>query len=409
MSRLAATVAAMTLVAAVACAADWYVGPDGKPTNAGTKEAPWDIAAALDGKQKVAPGDTIHLLAGTYKRRPKEQFEVRLVGAEGKPIHVRPAPGARATIDGGLAIQAPSAHVWIRDLEILVSEPNPEKIEAGGSHPKDFERPWGGLNMFGGRNCKYIHLAIHDCRQGISCWKGETDPEIYGCVIYNNGWLAPDRGHGHCIYTQNKDGIKTISNCVLTCRYNGTYTMHAYGSKAADVDNYLITDNIACGLGTFLVGGGKPSHNIRVLRNYLHNVGMQIGYNAPENEDCEVRDNVIANGGLSINKYKKAVNEGNLILAKGAKRPAGSRVVLLPSKYDPNRAHLAIYNWENAKEVQVTVKRFIRPGDLCRLRQPTNPFGKPTLEAICQGETIAVPMTSEFAAFVVIREEIQLK
>jgi len=411
MMRAAGTLARVCALvgASTSLAAQWFVGPEGKTTNPGTREAPWDIASALDGQQKVAPGDTLLLLAGTYKRRPKEQFDVRLVGTADQPIHVRPAPGARATIDGGLAVHAPSAHVWIWDLEIMVSEPNPEKIDTGGSHPKDFHRPWGGLNMFGGKNCKYIHIAIHDCRQGISCWKGELDCEIYGCIIYDNGWLAPDRGHGHCIYTQNKDGIKTIANCILTCRYHGTYTMHAYGSSRADVDNYLITDNIAYGLGTFLVGGGKPSHNIRVLRNCLHNVSMQIGYNAPENEDCEVRDNIIVNGSLSINKYKKVVNEDNLIVPKGAKRPAGSKTILLPSKYDPHRAHLAVYNWDNAKEVKVETTGFLRLGDNYRLFDPKDPFGKPVLEGVCQGETIAVPMSDEFAAYIVLREESKQK
>jgi len=48
--------------------------------------------------------------------------------------------------------------------------------------------------MYGGANCKYINLVIHNCNQGISCWKGEIDPEIYGCIIYDNGWLGTDRG-----------------------------------------------------------------------------------------------------------------------------------------------------------------------------------------------------------------------
>ncbi|MHC4316803.1 MAG: hypothetical protein ACYSW3_30550 [Planctomycetota bacterium] len=168
----------LLLLAASRCAAgQWYIGPDGKAENAGTREAenagtresPLDIASALDGKQKVAAGDTIYLLEGTYKRRPKELFEIRLTGTEDKPIHVRPLPGKRVRIDGGLSMQSPSAHVWIYDLEIFVSEPVPEKPISPGSHPRDLNKPWGGVHMHGGKNCKYINLIIHDCCQGISC------------------------------------------------------------------------------------------------------------------------------------------------------------------------------------------------------------------------------------------------
>jgi hypothetical protein len=129
----------------------------------------------------------------------------------------------------------------------------------------------------------------------------------------------------------------------------------------------------------------------------------------PENEDCEVCDNVIVNGGLTINKYKKAVSEGNLILAKGAKRPAGSKSVLLASRYDPGRAHLAVFNWENAKEVQVETKGFLGVGDNYRLFDPKDPFGKPLFEGVCRREAIPVPMSGEFAAFIVLREEVMLK
>ena len=49
-------------------AGEWYVAPDGSRTSKGTKESPWDLGSALGGKQKIAPGDTIWLLAGTYAR-----------------------------------------------------------------------------------------------------------------------------------------------------------------------------------------------------------------------------------------------------------------------------------------------------------------------------------------------------
>ena len=108
-------------------AAEFYVSPEGDPGNAGTKDAPWDIVSALDGSRRVKAGDTVFLRAGTYRRRPEADFKVRLVGTKAEPIQIRPAPGARATVDGGLVIENPAAHVWIRDLEILVSEKGTSK------------------------------------------------------------------------------------------------------------------------------------------------------------------------------------------------------------------------------------------------------------------------------------------
>ena len=382
--------------------ADWYVGPRGEATGTGTKESPWDIESALLGKHPVKPGDTIYILAGTYRRRPQELFEVKLAGTEDKPIHVRPLPGERATIDGGLSIQEPSAHLWIWELEILVSEPQPDKPLSGGSHPPDLKRPWGGLNVYGSNHCKYINLVIHECCQGVSFWTPAKESELYGCIIHDNGWPAVDRGHGHAIYTQNDDGIKTIADCILTGG-NG-WTMHAYGSAKADVNNFLIQGNIAYNGGPFLVGGGKPSKNIRVLDNYLYGVPMQIGYSAPFNEDCEIRNNLIVNGTLSINKYKKAVNEGNIIVAKADARPAGVRVIIRPNKYDTHRANVAVYNWDRKPNVAVDPGDFLTTGTTYRLMNPRDFFGKPILAGTYEGKPIDVPMAGEFAAFVMLKD-----
>src|SRR5262245_9154025 len=238
---------------------EWYVAPGGKPSGAGTKDAPWDIESALAGGQQIGPGDTVWILGGVYKH-PKRGtgcmgYEVRLAGLEGKPIHVRGAPGERTMIDGGLAVLEPSNYVWIWDLEIVVSEnfKMSRRVEETGSSPKSYGRPWGGLNIYAGRDCKYIDLIIHDNAQGVSFWSGAIDSELHGCIIYDNGWDAPDRGHGHAVYTQNQTGIKVISDCIMTGGFG--YTMHAYGSSRAYVDNYLIEGNICYVGGRFLVGG----------------------------------------------------------------------------------------------------------------------------------------------------------
>jgi hypothetical protein len=381
--------------------ADWYVGPNGTAANSGARESPWDIASALNGRKEVGPGDTIYLLEGTYRRRPNELFEVRLTGLADGPISVRPAAGSRARIDGGLAVMSPSANVWIRDLEIFVSEPVPEKPVSAGSSPADLKRPWGGLHMHGGKDCKYIDLIIHNCNQAISCWVGEINAEIYGCILYGNGWLGVDRGHGHCIYTQNDQGVKTISNCIMTCRYDGSYTLHAYGSERAYVNNYLATENICYGPGPFLIGGGRPSHGIRVSRNFLYGIDMRIGYGAPANEDCDIRDNVIVNGRLVIDRYRSAVRQNNLIIAENEARPAQTKSVLLPNKYDRDRAHVVVYNWDRAETVEVDAGGFAEDGDVIELFDPQDAFGNPAATSARRNGIIRVPIHAEFTVFLV--------
>ena len=401
----------------------YFVAPEGKPNNKGTKESPWDIASAMEGQHKVEPGATIYLRDGIYKRRPNEHFNVRLVGTEEKPIHVRPFPGERATIDGGMYILSPTAYLWMWELEFMVSEPNPVHPVEPGSHPNTFTRPHGGMELREGRNCKYINLVIHHCRGGFGFWSGDINSELHGCIIYDNGWWGTDRGHGHAIYTQNKEGVKVISDCIMTGGYS--YTMHAYGSSRAYVDNFLIEGNIAYDGGPFLIGGGRPSRNIRILNNYLYNVKMRMGYDAPYNEDCTIRGNVIVNGGFEIKNYRKGdmrnnlivngdihtvnsenvVKEENHIATTNALKPKEQLVVLRPNKYAPNRANLAIYNWNKALTIQMDASGFLKDGEKYVLMCPKHFFGNPVHWGVCEKGRIMVPMFhKEFAAFVMLKE-----
>jgi hypothetical protein len=399
-------------------AAEWYVAPDGVEKNEGTAESPWDIATALGGGQPIKPGDTLWLAVGTYRHPNRTTgstgFEVRLTGSEDQPIVVRAEKGARVTLDGGMAVLEPSSHLVIRDLEILVSEnfSMPRRVSEPGSHPSDYGRPWGGLNIHAGTGCKYINLVIHDNAQGVSFWSGATDSELYGCLIYDNGWEAPDRGHGHAIYTQNQNGTKRIADCIMTGGYS--YTMHAYGSSRAYVDNYLIEGNIAYAGGQFLIGGGRPSHGIRVRDNLLSGVDMRLGYSAPENEDCKVTNNVIVGGTLSINRFKQVEELDNLVV------PAGERLItdaphqafLRVNQYDADRANLAICNWravatDDAKNesqiVDVDAGKLLQEGDRYRLLDPKDFYGKLLAEGTYDGKSLAVRVKGPFLAAVLVR------
>jgi hypothetical protein len=374
-----------------------FVAPGGKPGNAGTRESPWDLVSALSGRQKVAPGDVVWVRGGAY-RSDAEKFELGLAGKEGAPVIVRGYPGERATIlDNGLTTLEGAAHVWLWDLEITISVPPKDRTPAPVP-PRPTDAPASvGLRARWGQGCKFINLAVHDNPGGGMDWWAEAGGgEVHGCLFYGNGWRAPDAKHGHALYTQNRDGLKTVSGCVMSVPTDDPYTVYAFGSERAYVDNFLVEDNILYGKGPFLVGGGRPSRGVRVLRNYLHGVDMRVGSTAG-NEEGEVRDNVIARGALTVQKFKTLVNRGN------TQELPQRRAVLIPNKYDPGRAHLAVYNGAGASKVPVDVAGFLRPGEAYRLLDPKDPFGAPVAAGTCQGTTVDVSLAGEFAAFVVLK------
>ena len=392
-------------------AADRFVAPDGVASNAGTRESPWDLASALGGAADVRAGDTVWLRGGAY-RQPWKQgeggqgFVLKLRGTPDAPVTVRACAGERATLDG-LQVAEPAEYVWVRDLEIAGSGPIEQReTKQTGSAPTDLPGPLGGLNVMAGRGCKFINLVIHDnLGGGVGFWRPAVDCELYGCLIYSNGWRAPDRNHGHCIYTQNETGRKTISDCIMSTPYgDGQQTVQAYGSSRAFVDNFVFRHNVAHEKGRFLIGGGRPSHAIRVESNYLYKVALQLGYNAPENEDCEVVGNVIFRGGLSINRFKTVVNRDNLVVTADRELPERAACFWLPNRYDANRAHLVVYNWRNDADASVPAAPFLKRGERFVLKDPRAPFSPPVFEGTCTADSIAIPMAGEFAVFVVLKE-----
>src|SRR5688572_28015221 len=102
-----------TFLSCAAFATEWFVAPDGKATNAGTKEAPWDAISALNGAQKIAPGDVIWLRGGTYARADYKGIEIKLSGTKEQPIQVRALVGERATFTTGIDVLPPATYFWL--------------------------------------------------------------------------------------------------------------------------------------------------------------------------------------------------------------------------------------------------------------------------------------------------------
>jgi hypothetical protein len=306
-------------------AAEFFVAPDGKPTNVGTREAPWDWPTALSHPAAVKPGDVVWLRTGTYSGH----VTCKLTGSPEKPIVVRQVRGERATVDCRSADGKPTifavdgADVRFQDFEITCSEPR-RSTPQSGSWPTDLYR--GGMQCKGDR-VSLVNLVIHDCATGVGMWSAGESGECYGCLIYNNGWTGPDRGHGHGIYTQNERGTKRIVDNLIFNQFG--YGIHAYGSSKATLEGYHIEGNVLFDNGILvgdgsrssnvLVGGNNRAARIALVNNFVYHAGLeqtslQIGY-GPKSVDLELRNNYIA-GFMRIMDWERAVAEGNTFVGK---------------------------------------------------------------------------------------------
>jgi hypothetical protein len=202
----------------------FFVSPTGLASGTGTLTHPWNLATALAHPAAVKPGDTIWLLGGRYRG----SFTSRLTGTAANPIVVRQYEGQRATLDGdgevATTLTVRGASTWFWGFEITDTDPRRVTLSTG-SHPADLLRG-DGVAVFGS-DIKLINLVVHDAADGIGLWSEAVGAEVYGCIVYHNGWAAPDRGHGQGLYIQNEQGTKRVTD-VISFR-NFSTGMNAYG------------------------------------------------------------------------------------------------------------------------------------------------------------------------------------
>jgi hypothetical protein len=272
------------IASAIPSGTNFYVSPTGSSKADGSINDPWDLATALNQPVAVKPGATIWLRGGVYHG----SFTSKLVGAPNQPIVVRQYPGERATIDSGTsgalgALIGYGSDTWFWGFEIMSSNPNRVFWQPGSLNPPDRA---DGVFASGVRN-KYINLVVHDTSQGFAFWTPAVDSEIYGSLIFYNGWSAPDRGHGHGVYVQNKDGIKLIQDNIQF--YGFGMGFHAYGSGNAFVQNIHEDGNVSFNSGylaggpsnhwsNYLVTGGAGASGIVFTNNHsYHNINDGTG------------------------------------------------------------------------------------------------------------------------------------
>jgi hypothetical protein len=408
------------LLAAPALATEFYVAPGASASGTGSFSNPWRLQTALNHPAAVQPGDTIWLRGGTYAG----QFTNYLDGTSGAPIIVRQYPGERATLDGGASntntLTLVGTYTWFWGFEIMSSSTDRTSNEST-SWPSDMLRGDGvavSQSPGNGTGTKLINLVIHDTRQGVGFWSEAIGAEIHGCLIYYNGWSAPDRAHGHGIYIQNQTGTKKITNNIVFSGF--AYGLHAYGG-AAYLDNLQIEDNILFSSGitthgrepNFLLGSGDHvALNLLFDGNLLYHRlpggpsgGLWTSYSGCTGADFTnnyVAGNVIlqncASGLLLTGNtfYYNSFSGLNPLSYPGntftTSRPTGVQVFVRPNSFESGRANIAVYNWALAATTSVNLSAFLSPGTAFEIRNAQDFFGAPVLSGVYAGGNVVIPI-----------------
>lgn len=429
-------------------ASSFYVSSNAKITGTGSFSNPWTFQTALNHPSALHPGDTVWLKGGIYTNTYDAQtsFNCKTNGTANAPIIFRNYNNERVTIDGQLLYSlyvglGNSSYTWFWGLEITNT----------ASTDRNHDIP-GGITCTA-ENIKFINMIIHDTGTGIDCWKTAKNSETYGCIIYHIGNNLLNgtnlEGHGHGMYLQNDTfGTKLIHNNII-------FNTYGYGIKVwqttttAALGNFDIQRNIVFNSGAasenlggvgnnsrthnfFVVANGEnnPVRNTVIKHNYTYadqtmprpsvnafglNYGVlnmtldsnvlmcqtRLGHNNTPIFDASVKGNQIIGGippvyGIYLWGFTQADYPQNNFIP--IVPTSGLSYFVLPNKYESDRSHIVIYNWDNSNSVTVNITNTgLQNGDQYELINTLDYYEDVITKTYDGSGTITIPMIGHTA------------
>lgn len=416
----------------------YYVSISGNSSNDGSQASPWDLQTALSGGNGVVgPGDEIVVTKGRYIGA--FEFDSNTPSGEpGNPITLRGKGFFESVIEHPNQLQAEAGlflkgnesggcRDWIiRDLQGTGPVTANRNSAQEGSFPTDVPRHAGVTAQGLGQNPLYApdRLKIINCLfqnnvgGGAGFWSHFVAGEFYGNICYHNGWVAPDRGHGHGLYIQSRQGHQARANILF--RSSGGL-MQTFGSSAAVAHGMVISDNInfdanvttRVGQRCFLVGGGIDIKDLVFQRNYTY-VSLPLlangGEFAPETtfENVRIRDNWFHSSRAWALKMTGTPVEfaGNRVIgqtngfnrgdwpANDYGQPGGTWVSITPNEYEQGRANVAVYNFDGADSVDIDLSNVLQLGQQYSIWDVQALLtGGAVVTGVYDGNPVSVPLT----------------
>ncbi len=284
----------------------WFVSPSARGLRDGTQSNPFDLPTALAGAAgRIHPGDTIWMRGGTYHAPTSNGFDSTIAGNATSPVVIRNYAGERVTIDGKgteFALAVHGGYVWFWGLEVMDSNVQRTTNQKGGVHPNAI-----GVGVYA-PGVRFINNVVHDTSQGFSAYDQSSDSIFYGNLSYYNGFVGPDRNHGHGMYMQNIVGTKVIQDNIVGD--NADEGLQIYGSGNANVVGFRVAGNASFNNSSwpsrnyqynFLFAGGASRKDIIFDQNYsFFDPAADYGFVAfgayTQGQDIKVTNSVFVGG-----------------------------------------------------------------------------------------------------------------
>jgi hypothetical protein len=344
----------------------WHVKPYGSnrdyPTtsNSGkTIETAWTLQEALTNQHgTIRPGDVIYLHGGIYQGH----FKCTLQGlnwGKNQFITVKNFPGETVTINGNIhdgkyvipngmddktIFMVTGKYIQFENFRITCLGDFTRMTDNAGCNPKDVS--FHGYT--GVRHdpeflapCRFVNMIVDNIPGvGFASWKETADTEIYGCIMYYNGYMKSNRkkcsdqwdthdadnapsnviAMENCIYTQNAGSTgktRRISNNIFLNNYkSGIAIWSAEKNPGYDyLSNYYVDENIFVNNAS-PVRGETPNmliysdtrnannfvKNVAVIKNIFYfNTSNDIsGISTKKNRNLRIENNEFYHGTAAV-------------------------------------------------------------------------------------------------------------
>jgi tRNA A-37 threonylcarbamoyl transferase component Bud32 len=431
----------------------WVVAPGGTSRGDGTESGPLSLEHTVGLNSPARPGDHILLRQGTY-RLPPGGVEVHCSGDPERPIILRPFGSERPVVDvgdltkGKAAFLVKAANFWLTGLDFV-----------GASSPLTGDQAvtTSAVDCLGER-CKVVNCTFQGLRvRGIVLTKTAKDSELYGNILLNNGpettpphyayypaglWGVTPKEFNENIVAGNRSGYWQVFLHSMQQSASGLYRVSGnivIGPAAVRVDlrlgetgKLIYSENLHFEANALLLTPPSESTTeFRVSDNFFVRSDLQIGagsaagivtgntFRQPKpgvtvtlNSAGAVtwdrntyyypfRATFRASPGLTWDQWREQSRfDPNSRLVDA---PTGAHVVIRPNKFEPGRAHVAVFAWDRRDAVELDLSAVLKPGDPFEVHRLEDLRGSPVRAGTFTGTPVPVPLQQgrEFQVFLV--------